>query len=334
MRSGRPGVMLPGAVRPADAKELARAAERVGCDAIWVLDTRREPYLVAAAALDATDAIEVGTNVAAAFARSPALTAAAAWDLSIWSGGRFTLGLGSQVGPTLRARFGVTADHPGPRMRDYVSAVRSCFDAYVSGQGKYRGTFYEIPQPVFQPGAEPDIRRPPIFVAAVNPYMASIAGSCADGFAAHSFITERYLTEVLRPALAHGAKDANRTIPAVLLHLVVAPNREAAALQMSVYTVPSYRRVLDHEGLSGVADQVITLCKAGHRTNAAIVIEERYLDLLGVGLLEDVPRLVARWAPLCDRLCLSVPWFGLDAGDQLSLAHDLLDAIESLPIVT
>jgi probable F420-dependent oxidoreductase len=330
VRGRRPGVMLPGAVRP-EAKDLARRAERAGCDALWILDTRREPYLVAAAALDATAEIEVGTNVAAAFARSPALTAAAAWDLSIWSGGRFILGLGSQVAPTLRARFGVTADHPGPRMRDYVSAVRSCFEAYASGQGRYHGAFYEIRQPVFQPGAEADVQIPPIYVAAVNPYMAGIAGACGDGFAAHSFTTERHLKEVLRPAVAHGAKGAGRSTPPVLLHLVVAPNRETAALQMSVYTVPSYRGVLDDEGLGEVADRVIGLCRDGRRAEAAVLIEEQYLDLLGVGLLEDVERLVVRWTPFCDRLCLSVPWFGLSARDQLAAAHQLIDAVQSMP---
>jgi probable F420-dependent oxidoreductase len=321
VRGGRPGVMLPGGVRPAEAKDLARRAERAGCDAIWVLDMRREPYLVAAAALDATDEIEVGTNVAAAFARSPALTAAAAWDLSIWSGGRFILGLGSQVASTLRARFGVTADHPGPRMRDYVSAVRSCFEAYARGQGRYQGAFYDIRQPVFQPGAEADVQLPPIYVAAVNPYMAGIAGACGDGFAAHSFTTERYLSEVLRPALAQAAEDAGRPSPPILLHLVIAPNREVAALQMSVYTVPSYRRVLDHEGLGEVADRVVALCRDGLRAEATRLIDERYLDLLGVGLLDDVQGLVDRWTPFCDRLCLAVPWFGLEARDQLLTVH-------------
>jgi probable F420-dependent oxidoreductase len=297
---------------------------------VWVLDTRRDPYLVAAAALDATDQIEVGTNVAAAFARSPMLTAAAAWDLSIWSGGRFILGLGSQVGPTLHARFGVTADHPGPRMRDYVAAVRSCFEAFSAGKGSYRGPFYEIRQPIFQPGAEPEVLIPPIYLAAVNPYMARVVGSCADGFAGHSFTTERYLAEVLRPAVDRGAGEVGRPSPPVLLHVVVAPSRDIGAWQMSAYSVPAYRRVLNHEGLSEVADKVITLCRDGHRTDAARVINQEYLDLLAFGLLDDVPAVIARWSRYCDRLCLSVPWFGLTAREQLTTANELLDRLENL----
>src|SRR5215472_18529831 len=165
------GVTLPGAVEPRAAARLAAQAEAAGCDSVWVLDVRREPYLLAAAAIQATERVEAGTNVAVAFARSPTATATAAWDLALWGGGRFVLGLGSQVGPTLAARFGVTADHPGPRMRDYVRAVRACFSAFRSGRGRYQGDFYEILRPAFQPGAEDLVADPPIYLAAVNPFM-------------------------------------------------------------------------------------------------------------------------------------------------------------------
>src|SRR5262249_2783155 len=163
----RVGITLPGGVHPQDAGRLAAQAEAAGCEAVWILDVRREPYLLAAAAVQATRRVQVGTNVAVAFARSPTVTATAAWDLAIWSGGRFVLGLGSQVGPTLNARFGVTADHPGPRMLDYVRAVRGCFTAFRDGRGRYDGAFYQIARPAFQPGGEDLEPDPPIYLAAV-----------------------------------------------------------------------------------------------------------------------------------------------------------------------
>ena len=327
----RPGVTLPGTVRPAEAKELARRAERAGCDAVWVLDVRRDPYLVAAAALDATSELIVGTDVAVAFSRSPTVTATTAWDLSVWSGGRFVLGLGSQVGPTLAARFGVVADHVGPRMLDYVAAVRACFRAFAQGSGGYEGAFYNISRPALQPGGEPDVVPPPIYVAAVNPFMATIAGRCADGLAAHSFITERYLEEVLRPAFERGLDTgvAASTRP-ILLQLVVAPDRASAARQMSFYTVPGYRRVLDHAGHGGAADRVIEAARDGRRAQARQIIEETFLDLLSVTTIDQLPQAVRRWSRHCDRLSLGVPWFGLDHVEQLRAAHALLDAVESL----
>ena len=327
----RPGIALPGSVSARDARALARRAEAAGCDAVWTLDVRRDPYLLAAAALDATEALPVGTNVAVAFARSPTVTAVTAWDLSASSGGRFVLGLGSQVGPTLRARFGVEADHPGPRLRDYVGATRACFDAFAHGYGRYDGEFYRIRRPAFQPGADPVTAPPPIYVAAVNPYMTAIAGECADGLAAHPFTTEAYIEEVMRPALRRGAERADRPVPPVLLQLVVAPDRELAAKQMIAYTVPAYRRVLDHAGLGEVADQVMEASARGDRNRARDLIETGYLDRLGVATLDDLPSAVARWSAHCDRLSLSVPWFGMDDADQLALVSALLDRLTDLP---
>src|SRR5262245_55860011 len=116
-----------------EAERLAGEAEAAGASGIWVTDLRRDPYLISAAALRGTTRIAVGIDVAVAFARAPAATAQAAWDLAGASNGRFILGLGSQVGPTLLSRFGVAVDKPALRLRDYVRAVRACWDAYRKG---------------------------------------------------------------------------------------------------------------------------------------------------------------------------------------------------------
>jgi probable F420-dependent oxidoreductase len=330
MLSGRPGIALPGAARPEAAAELAAAAEAAGCEAVWCLDVRREPYLQAAAAIGATSRVAVGTNVAVAFARSPTVTAGAAWDLSIWSRGRFILGLGSQVGPTLEARYGVVADHPAPRIKDYVAAVRACFDSFAHGFGRYDGPYYRLRRPALQPGAEPDVSAPPVYLAAVNPVMTRAAGECADGLAAHPFTTAEYVTEVIRPALAEGASRAGRPTPLLLLQLVVAPDRSTAAAQMSAYTVPAYRRVLDHSGLGQVADAVMAATREGRRAEARDLIEHEYLDRLGVIYEDDLESGMARWAPLADRLSLSVPWYGMDPPEQEAAARRLIARIARL----
>src|SRR6202165_155503 len=185
-----------------EAEELSAEAEHAGASGVWVADVRlrarpgagapsagREPYLTSAAALRATTRIIVGTDVAVAFSRSPAATAPAAWDLAGYGNGRFVLGLGSQVGPTLLSRFGVEADRPAARLRDYVLAVRACWDAYRKGHGRYEGEFYAIRQPVFSPGADDPWPAIPISIPGVNPVMTAVAGEIADGFAAHMFCT-------------------------------------------------------------------------------------------------------------------------------------------------
>ena len=313
-----------------EAEQLAAEAENAGASSVWVTDVRREPYLVCAAALRATTRVTVGIDVAVAFSRSPAVTAQAAWDLAGYGKGRFVLGLGSQVGPTLLSRFGVEADRPAARLRDYLLAVRACWEAYRKGHGHYQGEFYAIRQPVFSPGADDPWPAIPLYVAGVNPVMTAMAGEVADGFAAHMFCTPTYLDRVLRPALARGATRAKRAAPPVLLPLVVGRDRGSLALQMTTYTVPAYRRVLDESGFRDEADAILGALADRRRTEAARIIEERCLDQLGVAVLDDLPERMRLWSAHADAVGLTVPWYGLDRDAQVALFRDVLRALERL----
>ena len=328
--SARPGVGLPGTVTMREAEQLAAEAENAGASGVWVTDVRREPYLLSAAALRATMRVTVGTDVAVAFSRSPAATAQAAWDLAGYGNGRFVLGLGSQVGPTLLSRFGLEADRPAARMRDYVLAVRSCWDAYRNGHGRYEGEFYAIRQPVFSPGSDEGWPAIPIYVAGVNPVMTAVAGEIADGFAAHTFCTPTYLDRIIRPALARGAARAKRDAPPVLIPLVVGRDRASLALQMTTYTVPAYRRVLDESGLREEADAILAALADRRRTEAARIVEERCLDQLGVAVLDELGERVRLWRAHADVIGLTVPWYGLDRTAQVALFRDVLRALEQM----
>jgi len=328
--SVRPGVGLPGTVTMREAEQLAAEAESAGASSVWVADVRREPYLASAAALRATTRVTVGIDVAVAFSRSPAVTAQAAWDLAGYGSGRFVLGLGSQVGPTLLSRFGVELDRPAARMRDYVRAVRACWDAYRKGHGRYEGEFYTIRQPIFSPGADDPWPDTPIYVAGVNPVMTAVAGEVADGFAAHMFCTPTYLDRILRPALARGATRAKREAPPVLVPLVVGRDRASLALQMTTYTVPAYRRVLDESGLREEADAILAAIADRRRSEAARIIEEHCLDQLGVAVLDDLAERVRHWSTHADAIGLTVPWYGLDRDAQIALFRDVLRALEGM----
>jgi probable F420-dependent oxidoreductase len=313
-----------------EAEQLAAEAESAGASSVWVADVRREPYLASAAALRATTRVTVGIDVAVAFSRSPAVTAQAAWDLAGYGNGRFVLGLGSQVGPTLLSRFGVELDRPAARMRDYVQAVRACWDAYRKGHGRYEGDFYSIRQPIFSPGADDPWPATPIYVAGVNPVMTAVAGEVADGFAAHMFCTPTYLDRILRPALARGAARAKRDAPPVLMPLVVGRDRASLALQMTTYTVPAYRRVLDESGLREEADAILAAIADRRRTEAARIVEQHCLDQLGVAVLDDLAERVKHWSAHADAIGLTVPWYGLDRDAQIALFRDVLQALERM----
>ena len=328
--SARPGVGLPGTVTMLEAEQLSAEAENAGASSVWVADVRREPYLASAAALRATTRVTVGIDVAVAFSRSPAVTAQAAWDLAGYGNGRFVLGLGSQVGPTLLSRFGLELDRPAARMRDYVRAVRACWDAYRKGHGRYEGDFYSIRQPIFSPGADDPWPATPIYVAGVNPIMTAVAGEVADGFAAHMFCTPTYLDRILRPALARGAARAKREAPRVLMPLVVGRDRASLALQMTTYTVPAYRRVLDESGLREEADAILAAIADRRRTEAARIIEQHCLEQLGVTVLDDLAERVKHWSAHADAIGLTVPWYGLDRDPQIALFRDVLQVLKRL----
>ncbi len=94
---------FPAGVPLSQAGNAARQAEEAGFDAVWLTETRHNPFLASAAALAVTKGMRVGTGIAVAFPRSPMVTAQAAWDLTELGRGRFVLGLGTQPGYSSRA---------------------------------------------------------------------------------------------------------------------------------------------------------------------------------------------------------------------------------------
>ena len=111
----------------------ARRAEALGYDGLLVPEAVNDGMLVALLALEHTDRLRVATAVVVAFARSPMLLAQDAWSLQKMSGGRFELGLGSQVRGNVEGRFGMPWSAPAARMRDYLGALRAVFDCWQNG---------------------------------------------------------------------------------------------------------------------------------------------------------------------------------------------------------
>src|SRR6266480_1428403 len=110
-------------------QDLARDAASAGFSGLVVTEGARTAYLACAAAALAAD-IDISTGIAVAFPRSPMLTAQSAWELAELSGGRFRLGLGTQVRAHIERRYATEFDPPGPRLREYVDAVRAIFRAF------------------------------------------------------------------------------------------------------------------------------------------------------------------------------------------------------------
>ena len=106
--------LAPGAIPPGAVAGLAAGAEAAGFDGLWLPETQHDPFVGLTVAAGATTRLHLGTSVAIAFARSPTVLAQTAWDLAALSGGRFELGLGTQVRAHVQRRFGMAWSEPAP----------------------------------------------------------------------------------------------------------------------------------------------------------------------------------------------------------------------------
>ncbi len=191
----------------------ARRAEALGYDGLNVPEAVHDGLLAVAVALQATTRLRVATSVLVAFPRSPMSLAHAAWDLAESSGGRFELGLGSQVRGTIVGRYSTPWSAPVPRMREYVQSLRAIFACWQDGTAlSFEGDHYQFTrmQPFFNPGPidAPDI---PIHLGAIGPGMTGLVGEVADGMVCHPTNTApRYLREIVLPRIASGAARAGR----------------------------------------------------------------------------------------------------------------------------
>src|SRR3954447_20446621 len=206
----------------------ASSAEREGFDGVVVTETNNDPFLPLALAatstrdigpatgiaLAATSTRDIGlaTGIALALPRSPMEVAYTSWNLQDLSGGRFTLGLGTQVRAHVERRYGVPWTRPAARMREYVLALRAIWSAWETGEPlRFEGevSSHTLMPPAFRPRPQPP-GGPQVWLAAVRERMIEVAGEVADGLLVHPVQSPRYLAEGVRPALARGAARAGR----------------------------------------------------------------------------------------------------------------------------
>ena len=196
-----------------DVARVAQELEGVGYDGGLTAETSHDPFLPLVVAAEHTERLEIGTGIAVAFARTPMTLANLSYDLHALSGGRFRLGLGSQIKPHIEKRFSMPWSHPAPRMRELILAIRAIWASWHEGAPlDFRGEFYRhtLMTPFFNPGPNPH-GLPTIQLAAVGERMTEVAGEVADGIILHGFTTERYVREVTMPALERGFAKSGRT---------------------------------------------------------------------------------------------------------------------------
>jgi probable F420-dependent oxidoreductase len=313
-----------------DVPAIAKAAEEIGFDVLWTQETQHDPFLPCALIAEHTARLNFGTAIAVSFARSPANLAYTAWDLAAQSGGRFILGLGTQVKAHIERRFGQPwPESPVKKLREQIEVIRAFWDCWQNGAKlNYRGEYYKITlmSPFFQP---PPLPSPvfegngvglggaiPIYIAGVNTGLAKLAGELCEGFHVHPFHTPRYLKEVILPAIEEGAGKANRkrqdVAISVTAFIAVTPEEmNFARAQVAFYaSTPSYRAVMELHGWGGIAETLSAHAAKGEWAEMPMLITDEMLSEFC--LVTDESRLAdelkKRYNGLADRLTLYTPF--------------------------
>jgi probable F420-dependent oxidoreductase len=299
---------------------MAKVVEDAGFESCWAAETTNTAFVTAAAAIESTTEIKVGTAIALAFPRSPTITAMTAWDLDELSGGRFVLGLGSQVKGVVERRFSVRFEHPAPKLKEYAAVLRTVWAANRGDDVVHSGRFYEVTMPGFHARPQPGRRDVPIYFAAVGRVMSRVCGEVADGLVGHPLASCSYLDEVVRPAIEEGAARAGRD-PANC-NLTASPMisisddsdlaRREVKLQIAFYaTTRTYAAILQHHGREGIIGDLRKALARRDKDRMIELIDDELCDEIAVaGPAEEVKDRVARWESVADRLIVAGPWYG------------------------
>jgi probable F420-dependent oxidoreductase len=322
--------------------DAARRAEALGFGGVMSPEIQHDPFIPLAFAATATERIRLGTAVAIAFPRSPMVVANLAYDLQRNSRGRFVLGLGTQVKGHNERRFSVHWQSPGPRLREYVEALRAIWGCWENREPlRYEGKFYQftLMTPEFAPPPS-GLSPVPVTIAAVQPYMLRLSGEVCDGVRLHGFCTRRYLQEVCVPAIEEGLRRSARRREQFEIWGggFVATGKDAEEVRRSAeeirYRVAfygstrTYSGVLSLHGWDEAAAKLHELSKRGRWDEMAAVVTDEMVDAFAVVAPYDrlVDALRARFEGLSDRIALGFP-----KGTPDGLARELLTEIARIP---
>ena len=326
----------------AEIPQRVRKAEELGYDFFSTSETKHNPFVTAALAAEHASHAQVRTSIALAFARSPMDTAYMTWDLQSLSGGRFQLGLGSQVRGHIVRRFNMPWGRPAARMREYIQAMRHIWGSWQNGTRlNFQGDFYNfnLMPPFFTPDPieHPDIK---IYIAAVNERMLQVAGEVCDGVLLHSFGTFKYINDVVVPNLRIGAEKAGRTLADIDIngggYIITGPSeehiersRQEVKNAISFYaSTRSYAPVMNHHGWNETAQRLYRMSVENKWSEMGALITDEMLDEFAiVGSYDEiVDKIKDTFGPFASSLSFSIP---VDSGEDEEILKDMIARLQS-----
>jgi probable F420-dependent oxidoreductase len=261
-----------------------------------------------------------------------------AYDLQLLCGGRFTLGLGSQIRAQIEKRYGASFDRPVARLREMVGALRAIFATWETQEPlDFRGEFWShtLMPPLFNPGPNP-YGPPPIGLGGLGPQMLRLAAEVGDAVFVMPFNTAAHFAGRSLPAieegLARGGRD--RASLEVTGEVIVCCGRDEEEMEaartatrwlVAFYaSTPAYRPVLESEGWEVLQPELNRLSKSGRWEEMPGLIDDTMLaTLAAVGSPRQVASDIAgRFGGCVDRVGFYTPYL-IDEETLAALAGEM-----------
>ncbi|MGH3659554.1 MAG: TIGR03617 family F420-dependent LLM class oxidoreductase [Micromonosporaceae bacterium] len=306
-----------------DTVSAVREIEAAGYSGVWTTDNTDDPFLPLVLAAEHTSRMRIGTSIAVAFARTPMTVAYQSAGLARYSGGRFTLGLGTQIKPHIERRFGMPWGRPAARMDEFVRALREIWRCWRTGDRlRFEGEFYShtLMTPAFTPSlADTD---PPVVLAAVGERMVRVAGEVADGLLVHSLNSPEHTRTVILPGYEEALARSGRTRSDVQVGagVMIATGETEEAMAVAVRALkeriafyastPAYRGILELHGLGALADELHALSVGRDPERwkrMGDLIDDSVMNIFGVAAEPDrlAEAVRTRMTGVVDRVSLS-----------------------------
>ena len=199
--------------------------------------------------------IRLGTSVVPTYPRHPMVMAEQALTTNQLAGGRFSLGIGLSHEVVVTGMWGYSFDKPLRHAREYLDALLPL----LAGEETRAEGETVVARGRVTVAAEP----PPVYLAALGPQMLRLAGRRCDGTITWMTGAGTLASHTV-PTICAAATDAGQDEPEIIAGLPIWVTddtdraRRAAGVTFEIYgQLPSYRAMLDREGIEGPADMAI-----------------------------------------------------------------------------
>jgi alkanesulfonate monooxygenase SsuD/methylene tetrahydromethanopterin reductase-like flavin-dependent oxidoreductase (luciferase family) len=294
---------------------IASEAERAGMHSLYTVDAGRSATVTAAAVINVTSKVKVGTYIVNAYAREPWMTGIEARDLNELSEGRFVLGVGTGNLHFNDLYMGIDSSKPLTKMRDFMTIVCSVVSGKAKEQVRYQGKTHRIR---WRATWEPATASVPVYLSASGPKMVRLAGEVSDGVGVGIMSSVAFVRDIVQPNARRGAEAVGRDPDALAFPVAatvsinndseLARDASRASICKLFHPIPHpyYDSQLRQLGYGEFADQAAQLMPQGRLREAMGLVPEEVIDTMTItGNLDECTARIREYEGVADELILA-----------------------------